>query len=191
MKRLVACAAVSVLFAAPLLAAGPAWADLPAGAKAPDFQAQAYLAGQPFSYKLSEALKKGPVVVYFFPSAHTKGCNVEAHLFSEAIDQFAAQKATVIGVTAGKVDELAAFSKETEHCGGKFPVAADPGAKIAKAYDAPLKMAGMKLPMELSGRTSYVIAPDGKVLFAYSDLAPNDHVAKTLSAVKAWRVKHP
>jgi peroxiredoxin len=131
------------------------------------------------------------VVVYFFPSAHTKGCNVEAHLFSEAIDQFAAQKATVIGVTAGKVDELAAFSKETEHCGGKFPVAADPGAKIAQAYDAPLKMAGMTVPMDLSARTSYVIAPDGKVLMAYSDMAPNGHITKTLDAVTAWRAKHP
>jgi peroxiredoxin len=191
MKRLVARTAVSALLAAPLLAASPAWADLQPGAKAPDFQAQAYLAGQPFTYKLTDALKKGPVVVYFFPSAHTKGCNVEAHLFSQAVDDFKAQKASVIGVTAGKVGELAAFSKETEHCGGKFPVAADPGAKIAKQYDAPLRMAGMTMPMDLSARTSYVIAPDGKVLFAYSDLAPNDHVTKTLEAVKAWRAKHP
>ena len=106
------------------------------GAKAPDFTAPAYLAGKPFTFKLADALKKGPVVVYFFPAAHTPGCNLEAHLFSEAIDEFKAQDATVIGVTAGNVDELADFSKETEHCGGKFPVAADPGAKIAKQYDA-------------------------------------------------------
>src|SRR5205085_5831165 len=113
-----------------------------------------------FTFKLADALKKGPVVVYFFPSAHTKGCNLEAHLFSEAIDKFKAQKASVIGVTAGKVDELADFSKETEHCGGKFPVAADPGAKIAKRYDTKLQLAGVTVPGGLSGRTSHVIAPD-------------------------------
>ena len=187
MKRL----AAAVVAVSALAAAVPAWADLKPGTKAPDFQAQAYLAGKPFEYHLASALKQGPVVVYFFPAAHTKGCNLEAHLFSEAIDQFKAQKASVIGVTAGKVAELADFSKETEHCGGKFPVAADPGAKIAKQYDAPLKMAGMTMPNDLSARTSYVIAPDGKVVFVYSDLNPNDHVTKTLDAVKAWRAKHP
>jgi peroxiredoxin Q/BCP len=186
MKRLIAAAAVTALFAA-----APAWADLQPGAKAPDFKADAYLGGKPFNYHLADALKQGPVVVYFFPSAHTKGCNIEAHLFSEAIDQFKAQKASVIGVTAGKVTELADFSKETEHCGGKFPVAADPGAKIAKEYDAPLKMAGMTMPMDLSARTSYVVAPDGKILLTYSEMSPTDHVTKTLDAVKAWRAKHP
>ena len=127
MKRLAMLAALAVA-----ALATSASAELKVGAKAPDFTAPAYLAGQPFTYKLADALKKGPVVVYFFPAAHTSGCNLEAHLFSDAIDQFKAAKATVIGVTAGKVDELAAFSSETEHCGGKFPVAADPGAKIAK-----------------------------------------------------------
>ena len=116
--------------------ASPAFAALKEGSQAPDFSAPAYLAGQPFTFKLADALKKGPVVVYFFPAAHTAGCNIEAHLFSEAIDQFKAQHATVIGVTAGNTSELADFSKETEHCGGKFPVAADEGAKIAKEYDA-------------------------------------------------------
>src|SRR5215468_3887291 len=110
MKPVIVFAAVSALA---LAAAAPAaMAELKPGAKAPDFTAPAYLAGQPFTYKLSDALKKGPVVVYFFPAAHTAGCNIEAHLFSEAIDQFKAEKATVIGVTAGKVDELAAFSAE-------------------------------------------------------------------------------
>jgi peroxiredoxin len=186
MRRLYACAA-----AIAALVAAPAWADLKPGAKAPDFTAPAYLAGKAFNYSLASELKKGPVVVYFFPSAHTKGCNLEAHLFSEAADQFKAQGASIIGVTAGKTDELADFSKETEHCGGRFPVAADPGAKIAKEYDAPLKMAGMKVPGDLSARTSYVIAPDGKVVFAYSNLDASDHVNQTLAAVKAWKAKHP
>ena len=188
MKRLIATAAVSAIIGAAALAP-PAFADLKAGTKAPDFTAQAYLAGQPFTFKLSDALKKGPVVVYFFPSAHTKGCNLEAYLFSEAIPDFKAQNATVIGVTAGKISELADFSKETEHCGGKFAVAADPGAKIANQYDAPLKMAGIKTPMELSARTSYVIAQNGTVVFAYDNLDASDHVNQTLTAVKALKGK--
>ena len=150
------------------------------GTQAPDFSAPAYLAGKPFTFKLADALKQGPVVVYFFPAAHTSGCNVEAHLFSEAIDKFKAQHATVIGVTAGNITELADFSKETEHCGGKFPVAADDGAKIAKKYDAMLL-----LRPGWSDRTSYVIAPSGKITHVYSDLSPKKHVQETLDAVKA------
>jgi peroxiredoxin len=186
MRRFHACAAAAVLA---LCAAAPASADLKPGAKAPDFTAQAYLAGKPFTYHLADALKKGPVVVYFFPSAHTKGCNLEAHLFSEAVDQFKAEGASVIGVTAGKVAELADFSKETEHCGGRFPVAADPDAKIAKQWDSKFQMAGMTMPMDLSGRTSYVVAPDGTVVSAYDNLNPSDHVNQTLTAVKAWKAK--
>ena len=170
----------SLLALAALLVALPSFAALDAGAKAPVFTAPAALAGKDMSYSLADALKKGPVVVYFFPAAHTPGCNLEAHLFSEAIDKFKAQHATVIGVTAGNVDELAAFSKETEHCGGKFPVAADPGAKIAGEYDAVLKQ-----KPEWSDRTSYVIAPSGSIVHVYSDLNPNKHVAETLAAVKA------
>ncbi|PWK87754.1 peroxiredoxin [Fulvimonas soli] len=160
--------------------APPAFAALKAGAQAPDFTLPAYLAGQPFTFKLADALKKGPVVVYFFPAAHTAGCNLEAHLFSQAIDQFKALHATVIGVTAGNTDQLADFSKETEHCSGKFPVAADDGAKVAKAYDALLT-----LRPGWSDRTSYVIAPSGKISHVYSDLSPKKHVQETLDAVKA------
>src|SRR4249919_4402959 len=182
MKHLLKLAAVGMIgtiaFAAPALAA------LKPGTQAPDFSAPAYLAGKPFTFKLADALKKGPVVVYFFPAAHTPGCNIEAHLFSEAIDKFKAQHATVIGVTAGNVDELAAFSKETEHCGGKFPVAADPGAVIAKSYDAPLVMPNGKTIEGMSARTSYVIAPNGKILDVYDNLDPTEHVNKTLAAVK-------
>jgi peroxiredoxin len=160
--------------------AAPAFAALKVGATAPDFSAPAYLAGQPFTYKLADALKKGPVVLYFFPAAHTPGCNLEAHLFSEAMDQFKAEGASVIGVTAGNVAQLADFSKETEHCGGKFPVAADPGVKIAKEYDSVLTV-----KPDWSNRTSYVIAPSGKIVHVYSALSPNQHVKETLDAVKA------
>lgn len=157
-------------------------AELKAGAHAPDFVLPAFLAGQPFTFNLADALKKGPVVVYFFPAAHTSGCNVEAHLFSEAIDKFKAENATVIGVTAGNTAELADFSKETEHCGGKFPVAADDGAKVAKQYDALLL-----LKPGWSNRTSYVIAPSGTIASVYSAMSPNEHVKETLNAVKALK----
>ena len=162
--------------------ASPSFAALKVGSHAPDFSAPAYLAGQPFTFNLADALKTGPVVVYFFPAAHTSGCNLEAHLFSEAIDKFKAQHATVIGVTAGNTDQLADFSKETEHCGGKFPVAADPGAKIAKRYDAVLAM-----KPEWSSRTSYVISRSGSIAHVYSDLNPNKHVQQMLDAVKALK----
>jgi peroxiredoxin Q/BCP len=170
---------VAILIASAAIAA-PCFAALKVGTHAPDFSAPAYLAGKAFTFKLSDALKKGPVVVYFFPAAHTSGCNIEAHLFSQAIDEFKAQKATVIGVTAGNTDQLADFSKETEHCSGKFAVAADSGAKIAKEYDAVLA----KKP-EWSDRTSYVIAPSGDVVHVYSNLDPKEHVHETLAAVKA------
>ncbi len=160
----------------------PAQAALDVGAKAPDFTAPAYLAGEPFTFRLADALAKGPVVVYFFPAAHTPGCNVEAHLFSEAIDQFKAQGASVIGVTAGNTDQLADFSKETEHCGGKFPVAADAGAKIAAEYDAVLA----KKP-EWSDRTSYAVAQDGRIVAVHSDLSPDRHVKDMLEAVTTLR----
>jgi thioredoxin-dependent peroxiredoxin len=180
MKKLFVTVAAGAVVATALATA--AFAALQPGAKAPDFTAPAYLAGQPFTYKLADALKKGPVVVYFFPAAHTSGCNLEAHLFSDAIDQFKANKATVIGVTAGNTDQLADFSKETEHCGGKFPVASDPGAKIAKEYDAVLAQRPY-----WSNRTSYVIAQNGEIVHVYSNLNPNDHVTETLNAVKALK----
>ena len=180
MNRLARLAIASALSFA--VAAPSAQAALKVGAAAPDFSAPAYLAGQPFTFKLADALKKGPVVVYFFPAAHTSGCNLEAHLFSQAIDQFKSAGASVIGVTAGNTDQLADFSKETEHCSGKFPVAADTDTKIAKEYDATLA-----LKPSWSDRTSYVIAPSGKIAFVYSNLNPNDHVKETLDAVKALK----
>jgi thioredoxin-dependent peroxiredoxin len=157
-------------------------AELKVGAKAPDFKLPAYLAGQPFTFDLADALKKGPVVVYFFPAAHTSGCNVEAHLFSESIDKFKAENTTVIGVTAGNTDQLADFSKETEHCGGKFPVAADDGAKVAKEYDSTLAM-----KPGWSNRTSYLIAPSGSIVQVYSALSPNEHVKQMLDAATALK----
>ena len=162
----------------------PAAAALKPGDKAPDFTAPGYLAGKPVTLSLAQARAKGPVVLYFFPAAHTSGCNLEAHMFSEAIDSFRKEGATVIGMTAGNIDQLADFSKENEHCGGKFPVAADPGAKIARQYDAVLA-----LKPDWSERTSYVIGKDGRVAAVYSDMSAKDHVNQMLTAVRAYRGK--
>ena len=181
MKRLLATAAIALC-----LAGAPALAALPIGSMAPTFTASGYQGGKPLTFDLAGALKKGPVVLYFFPAAHTSGCNLEAHLFADAIDQFHALGATVIGVTAGNVDQLAAFSAETEHCSGKFPVAADPTLSIAKSYKATLLVRP-----GWSDRTSYVIAPGGKIILAYSNLGADHHVEQTLAAVKAWRAAHP
>ena len=172
--------------AAAALVSTPAFAALPVGAKAPEFTADGYQGGKPLKFDLAEALKKGPVVLYFFPAAHTNGCNIEAHLFADAIEKFKADGATVIGVTAGNLDQLAAFSTETEHCSGKFPVAADPTLAIAKSYQATFA-----LRPGWSDRTSYVISPDGQIILAYSNLSPNDHVTQTLDAVTKWRAAHP
>ena len=170
--------------AAATLISAPAFAALPVGAKAPEFTAPAFLAGAPFQFELAKDLKKGPVVLYFFPAAFTQGCSIEAHAFADAIDKFKAQGATVIGITAGATDKLQAFSTDTRYCSGKFPLASDPGAVVAKSYDAIL------MPT-ISNRTSYVIAPDDTVIFAYSAMAPDQHITLTLDAVTKWRAAHP
>jgi peroxiredoxin len=165
------------------LASGSALAALQVGAKAPDFTAQAALAGKGFTFSLVDALKKGPVVLYFFPAAFTPGCTQEAHDFAEANDQFTALGATVIGVTAGNANRVTEFS--SVECRNKFAVAADPDEKIIKTYDAVLK----KKP-EWSDRTSYVIAPDGTILMSYTNLDPAEHVTRTMAAVKSWHEAH-
>lgn len=167
-----------------LLCASPVFAALKPGTPAPAFTAPAYLAGQPHTFDLKASLAKGPVVLYFFPAAFTPGCNAEAAAFSQAIDKFKAQGASVVGVTAGNTDRLAEFSKDTEKCAGKFPVAADPGAKIARSYDAT-----MTLKPGLASRTSYVIGKDGKIAFAFDSMNPNLHVRETLAALVALKGK--
>lgn len=171
-------AATATLFA---LSAFHASAALPEGAKAPDFELGAALAGKPMTFSLAKALRQGPVVLYFFPAAFTQGCTLEAHAFAEATDDFKKLNATVIGVTAGNVERVAEFSKL--ECRDKFAVAADPGAKVAAEYQTQFKS---KNGMALAARTSYVIAPDGKILLSYTDPNPELHIQKTMNAVKAW-----
>lgn len=166
------------------LCATPAFAALKNGDKAPDFTADGFQAGKALKFSLADARKKGPVVLYFFPAADTKGCNLEAKMFADAMPQFAANGATVIGVTAGQLDKLQQISSDTDKCSGKFPVAADPGAKIAKQYDSVLAM-----KPDWSDRTSYVIASNGQIVHAYTKMDPTEHVSETLAAVKALKGK--
>src|SRR5271163_4684896 len=171
MKRLMILAAGSAMLAAPV------YAVLSDGAQAPIFTTQATLAGQPFTFSLADALKKGPVVLYFYPAAFTPGCTVEAHDFADATEKFAALGATVIGVSHDNIATLDKFS--VSDCRSKFPVAADPDEAVIKSYDAVLAQ-----KPEYANRTSYVIAPDGKVLMSYTALNPDKHVENTMAAVQ-------
>src|ERR1700726_2485372 len=163
--------------------AAPLYAALKPGVQAPDFTTDATLAGKPFKFSLADALKKGPVVLYFYPAAFTKGCTIEAHEFADAVDQYKALGATVIGVSHDNIDTLKKFS--VSECRSKFPVAADGDAKIIKQYDAT-----MPLVSTMANRVSYVIAPDGTVIYEYTSLSPDKHVANTLQALKDWNAKH-
>lgn len=164
------------------MAAVPASAALTVGAPAPDFTTQASQGGNEFTFSLADALKKGPVVLYFYPKSFTKGCTIEAHDFAEATPKFAGYGATVIGVSHDDIATQKKFS--TEECRDKFAVAADPDGKVIAAYDA-------KMPVvSYANRISYVITPDHKIAFVHSDMSPDQHVSLTLAAVKAWKEKH-
>lgn len=175
-------AAWSTLIAGAL--ACSAHAALKPGDQAPDFTTQASLGGKVFTFTLSEALKKGPVVLYFYPAAFTPGCTVEAHDFAEAIGKYQALGASVIGVSHDDIETLNKFS--VSECRSKFAVAADPEQHITKAYDAILA-----IKPQYANRTSYLIAPDGRILYEYTDLKPDRHVANTLDALQKWKTAHP
>ena len=164
------------------LIASPTAAALPAGARAPDFVTTGAIAGKPFQLRLSRELRKGPLVLYFYPKAFTKGCTLEAHAFSEASAEFRKAGAQVIGMSADDLPTLKRFS--VEECRNAFPVATATAATI-KAYDVAMPVVGKLTTM--SNRTSYVIARNGRIAFVHSDLDWSGHVQKTLAAVKALK----
>lgn len=179
---------MTLRFAVTLFAAAavisPAAANLPKGAAAPVFATQGAKAGKPFAFNLRAALRKGPVVLYFYPKAFTEGCTLEAKAFADATPQFAAAGATVYGMSADDLPTLTRFS--TEACRDKFAVAiAKP--EVIKAYDVDLKRDGVSTG--LTTRTSYVIGQDGRVRFVHSDMNYKDHVRLTLAAVHALRAE--
>lgn len=173
----------SLATAAALALALPALAALPDGTRAPDINTAATLAGKEFRFSLTDALKKGPVVLYFYPAAFTPGCTVEAHDFAEATEKFQALGATVIGVSHDPIDKLDKFS--VSECRNKFAVASDADGSIMKAYDAVLPS-----HPEYANRTSYVIAPGGNVIYSYTAMKPDQHVENTMAAVKKWQDEH-
>lgn len=179
-----------------LATAMPAFAALGPGVAAPAFTAQASQAGKEFTFSLANALKKGPVVVYFYPSAYTGGCDLEAHTFAVNRDKFDAAGATIIGVSADSIERLNAFSADPKYCAGKFPVASDADVKVALSYDlkAVQGQAGMKdvrgvaIDHSFIPRTTFVIAGNGKIVATLSSetdhLRPDEHVKRSLAIVK-------
>ena len=157
----------------------PATAALDIGETAPVFVTQAALGGTVYSYSLAESLQHGPVVLYFFPAAYSDGCSIEAHSFAEATQEFKALGASVVGVSGDDIQTLSKFSVQV--CQSKFSVASDTSQTITKSFDAV-----MKTRPEYANRISYVIAPNGSVVFQYMSLNPTKHVEKTLAAVRAW-----
>ena len=166
------------------LLALPARAALDVGDRAPNFTTAAALNGKVFQFSLAESLAKGPVVLYFFPAAFSVGCSIEAHEFAEATDKFQALGATVIGISGDDIETLGKFSVQT--CQGKFPVASDSSQDIMKSYDAV-----MQLRPEYANRVSYVIAPNGSVVYNYQSLNPSRHVERTLTALREWFQSKP
>ena len=171
MKRFV----VAIIAALGIVSAAPAFAQLPVAGRAPDFSAQVAQGGTVSTFSLKAALARGPVVLYFFPKAFTSGCTAEAHDFADHINDYKKLGATVVGVSGDSIATQVKFS--TQECRSKFLVAADPGLKIASSYDS--KVLGL-----FANRTSYVIAPDGKIAYAYTSLDPDKHVANTLAALR-------
>ncbi len=173
----------------------PSFAALKQGEKAPDFSTKASLAGKEFNFALKDALKKGPVVVYFYPSAFTGGCNVQAHSFAENKEKFDAAGASIIGVSRDSIARLNAFSSDPQYCAGKIAVASDPDGAIAKSYDlTKLNMKpgmkdtrGVEIDHELTERTTFVVTPDYKIAATFSTtedkISPADHVEKSLAVV--------
>jgi peroxiredoxin len=174
-----------------------ALAALKEGDKAPEFTAPASLAGKEFTFTMKEALKKGPVVVYFYPAAFTGGCNAQAHAFSENNEKFTAAGASIIGVSLDKIATLNQFSADPQYCAGKIAVASDPEGKIAKSYDLTVHDAkpgakntrGDEIGHGFAERTTFVVTPDGKVAATIGNVSPTDNVTKALAAVQQIKGK--
>lgn len=193
-KRFALPVAVSALAA--LLLAVPSFAALKPGTAAPDFTLEGSLAGKDFTFSLKEALKKGPVVLYFYPSAYTGGCDLEAHTFATNKDKFVAAGATIIGVSADSIKRLNQFSSDPSYCAGKFPVASDADSKVAASYDLKTTAAepgvndvrGTAIDHAFIQRVTFVIASNGQIVATLSSdadhLTPDQHVKKSLSIVQ-------
>jgi peroxiredoxin len=193
MNRLILAGLLSCAVSAQALAA------LSVGTAAPTFKTQASLAGKEFTYDLTKALKKGPVVVYFYPGAFTGGCNIQAHTFAQDMDKFHSAGATVIGVSLDKIETLNAFSSDPQYCAGKLPVASDADGSIAKNYDLKVMdgrpgmkdSRGIDLDHKFAERTTFVITKDGKIAATVGGVSPAENVEKTLAIVQDLAADKP
>jgi thioredoxin-dependent peroxiredoxin len=181
-----------LIFLFACVASVPAFAALQAGASAPQFTTQASLAGKPFTFSLKDALAKGPVVVYFYPAAYTKGCDLQAHTFAVNKDKFTAAGATIIGVSLDSIQRLNDFSADPNYCAGKFPTASDADGSIAKSYDLKVSEGppGLKDVRDVEighafvERTTFVLTKDGKIAQTITGVAPDKNVEQALDAVE-------
>ncbi|HEY3301141.1 MAG TPA: peroxiredoxin [Methylophilaceae bacterium] len=191
MKKLIISGLISSFLALPALAA------LKEGDVAPDFTTQASLAGKAYNFSLKDSLKKGPVVVYFYPSAYTNGCNLQAHTFAEKYDKFTAAGAKVVGVSLDSIERLNDFSADPDYCAGKVSVASDADGKIAKAYELSIRDSvagkkdtrGVEINHGYAERTTFVVTPDGKIAATLGGLTPAVNVEKALEVVQALATK--
>jgi peroxiredoxin len=195
MKKLLTALAVSAV------CASPAFAALKVGDTAPDFTAKASLGGKEFTFSLADALKKGPTVVYFYPSAYTGGCDLEAHTFAENADKFASAGANIIGVSADNMERLNTFAADPAFCAGKFPIASDESLTVAKSYnlnttpprEGAKDVRGVEIGHGFIERVTYVIGTDHKVVAVMSSaadkLSPDQHVDKSLAIVAGLKKK--
>jgi len=169
-----------------------AFAALEAGDTAPTFEAKASLAGEPFDFSLRNALDEGPVVVYFYPSAYTKGCNIQAHEFAENMDKFTAAGASVIGVSLDSIERLNDFSADPEYCAGKLAVASDPNGEISRSYDIAVRAGrdgatdsrGVEIGHGFAERTTFIVTQDGEIAETIGGVSPMENVRKSLEAVQ-------
>lgn len=189
--------AASALAAAALLSAWPAHAALKEGDAAPDFKLQASQTGKAFSYALKDALKKGPVVVYFYPSAFTAGCNIQAHAFASNVEKFAAAGATIVGVSLDSISRLNDFSADPQYCAGKIPVASDADGQVARAFDLSVTeipagrkdTRGVEIDHARTDRTTFIVTPDGRIAATVGGVSPDANVQQALDVVQGLRAK--
>jgi peroxiredoxin Q/BCP len=174
------------------LVAFPAFAALVAGTAAPDFDARASLAGEEFDYSLSSALEGGPVVVYFYPSAYTRGCNIQAREFAVNMEKFKSAGASVIGVSLDSIERLNDFSADPEYCAGELAVASDESGDIAKSFDISVAdprddatdSRGVAIDHGMAERTTFIVTTDGEISEVIGGISPMENVQKSLQAVQ-------
>ena len=186
--------ALTATLALLLAALAPAQAALKAGDAAPAFTTQASLAGKSFTYSLGDALRKGPVVVYFYPSAYTQGCNIQAREFALNMDKFKAAGASIVGVSMDSIARLNDFSADPEYCAGKVAVSSDADGSIAKSFDLKIveragakDSRGVEIDHGFIERTSFVVTPDGRIAATITGVPAADNVRQALAAVEQLR----